>query len=105
MYVYVDLKQYGQATATIISTPSTIKSSATITGDLGFKPPALRWNGKSALTTRQLQQQSQKQKMSSQHAPQEFPMQSSQTQSSHCAFPHQSTSQAPFTPTTNTGSN
>ena len=37
--------------------PGGFTSSAHITGDLGFKPPGLRWNGKSAVTLRQLIQQ------------------------------------------------
>ena len=51
------MSQYGRPVARVIAPPPTVKSSAVITGDLGFKPHGLRWNGKSAITTRQLQQQ------------------------------------------------
>ncbi|KDP41000.1 hypothetical protein JCGZ_03796 [Jatropha curcas] len=33
-----------------------LKSSATVTGDIGFKPPGLKWKGKNAVISRQLQQ-------------------------------------------------
>ena len=55
------MSQYGRPIARVIAPPPTVKSSIIIIGDLGFKPPGLRWNEKSTIITRQLQQQQHKQ--------------------------------------------
>ena len=64
--------------ARVIYEPN-IKSSAIITRDLGFKPPGLRWNGKAAITTRQLQQRKQQHHQHKRNAS----TQESQTQTSN----------------------
>ncbi|KDP35567.1 hypothetical protein JCGZ_09005 [Jatropha curcas] len=45
------------ATARVITQPTNLRSSVVVTGDLGFKAPGLKWKGKNATTTRQLNKQ------------------------------------------------
>ena len=69
---------FGRPVARVIQTQGTIKSSATVTGDLGFKLLVLRWNGKNTVTSRQLQQQRDKQRKNN-FNPEELPSKSFQT--------------------------